>query len=229
MAEFWNPTGRRNQFTPRRGAPRGAGRHPPAGGRLPRLLRPGRPHPGGTGLPRIRGGVERGGGRVSAPAEHPAAHPELRAGRLAGRAARLDRREIPRVERLRRRPVVSLQRRFHPDPGVALLVHPDHLDLLQAVLRVRQGADEARGARGGSHRRGRVPGRSHPAAPQLGRTHLQRHQVHPMPRGGHFAAHKNPSCFATTSSAFSAHTGEDLRRSERSRPRPAANRSRPPR
>ena len=54
----------------------------------------------------------------------------------------------------------------------------DDLDVVQALLRVRHRCDQAGGVRDRPHGRRPVPGRPEPAAPQLGRAHLQHHEIH---------------------------------------------------
>ena len=92
---------------------------------------------------------------VRARAGHETADARRGAQRLARRPARLDRREVPRVERLRRRP----RERLHPRPAAherdALLGHADDHVLGAAVPRGPAGRPARRGAavRRGSHRR----------------------------------------------------------------------------
>ncbi len=95
-----------------------------------------------------------------------------------GRTARLDRREVPCLERLRRRPVRPLQRRLPPHPSLPLLVHRHDLHLIPAVLLVRPRPDPTRGAGRRSDGRRTVPRRSEPATAELGRAHVQRHALH---------------------------------------------------
>ena len=63
----------------------------------------GRSDAGGAALSRRARGIPEGGDRLPVDPGHPAADAGLRPHRFAGRPRRLDRREVPRLDRLRRR------------------------------------------------------------------------------------------------------------------------------
>ena len=127
--------------------------------------------------------------RVSEDPADPAADAGLRADRLTGRPAGLERRAVDRLGRLRRLP-----RRGHvPDPCEHLLVHPDRRVQCPALLR-------------GCAQRGRVPGRvrtrsrprSRCSRRTSGRCGCSRERANNIvrytefDRGGHFAYTTNP-------------------------------------
>ena len=80
----------------------------------------GRPDAGGAPLPRRARHLAEGGDRLPVDPGHAAADARLRPDRLAGRARRVDRREVPRLDRLRRRRRVACSPRTSCSPTSAL-------------------------------------------------------------------------------------------------------------
>ena len=157
-----------------------------------------RPDARGAPLPRRARALAQGGDRLPVDPGHPAADAGLRAHRFAGGARRLDRREVPRLVRLRRRRRVGV----HQGPAARqhrpLLVHRRHRLLVLALLRApaRALAD---------------PGRHHgvptgycefpreilrPPRSVAERTFADIRRWSVMPRGGHFAAMEQPDALA---------------------------------
>ena len=97
--------GRRRDGGARPARPRALHRHPPEHGpRVPRSGHDGGSHAGGAGLHRLVRVLRPVGLGLLEAAVHPPAERRLRAGRLAGRTARLDRREAVRLDGQRRSP-----------------------------------------------------------------------------------------------------------------------------
>src|SRR4051794_13020209 len=154
------------------------GRHPPQpAAAAPRPGHGGRSDPGGAPLPRRARDVPERGNRLPVDPGHAAADPGVRADRFARGPRRLDRREVPRLVRLRRRRRDRVQQ--GPDPGQhrALLVHRRHRLVVLAVLRApaRAVADSGRshGRRADGLRR--VPARDPAPAALAGGTDVHRY------------------------------------------------------
>src|SRR5262245_22461492 len=100
------------------------------------------------------------GDRVPAAAVEAAADTRLRARRLAGRAARVDRREVLGLDRLRRRPPQPLHARTAPRQRDRVLVHRHRRVLGPSLLGERgSGRHRRRRGRGDARRPGHRPDR----------------------------------------------------------------------
>ena len=95
----------------------------------------GRPDAGGAPLPGRAGRVAEGGDRLPVDPGHAPADAGLRADRLAGGPRRLDRREVPRLVRLRRRRRVGVHQGPAARQHLPLLVHRRHRLVVLALLR----------------------------------------------------------------------------------------------
>ena len=121
--------GHRYRRAPDRHPPQPAGRAARSGKMLAE------PDAGGEGLPRRAHPLPQGGDRLPVDPGHPAADAGLRPHRFAGRARRLDRREIPRLDRLRRQSRERGQPRRDAGQHLALLVHRRDRLVVLALLR----------------------------------------------------------------------------------------------
>ena len=122
-----------------------------------------------------RRGLGRDRGRLRRHAPHEAPDRRLRAHRLASRARRVDRREAPGVERLRRRRRAALHEGRDPHERHALLAHRD--DRLVDAHVPRERRDPARAARPpgrGAVRLLALPRRHRPPAAGVARAHGER-------------------------------------------------------
>ena len=141
---------------------------------------------------------QRDEGGVRAAAGDEARHAGHGVERLARRVAVVDRREVPRLERLRRRS----RELFHPRPADherdALLGDGDVRVVGPALLgdHAQRGAEGATGVRDGSDGGGALPQGRGAALPTLvGRAALQRHALGGHAARGHFAAMEQPELF----------------------------------
>ena len=158
---------------PRAQPPRpGGGRAPHRRGPAHLHRRPGGPRTHRTRLVRERGGLGCNRRRLRRHAPHEAADRRLRAHRLARRARRVDRRETPGVERLRRRHRAELHQGRDPHERHDLLAHRD--DRLVDAHVPRERRDPARAARPagrGAVRFLALRRRRRPPAPGVARAH----------------------------------------------------------
>ena len=143
--------------------------------------------------------------RLCVNSRHAPANPELWPDRFSGGACGLDRREISRLVRLRRR----CRERLHPRPDARqhqlLLVHwRDRIVVLYLLFPRSPTLDDSRWRRRhGADRLRRISkGDAHPprslAEPMF--TNIRRWTV--MPKGGHFAAMEQPEALAQDVRAF---------------------------
>ena len=183
----------------RRARPRALRGHPPEPGdrvaaREPRRRSRRRTRP----ISRASGSSSAKSPRYALAAGNEAADPRCRAQRLAGRSARVVGREVPRVERLRRRPGERVHARSAAHERDGVLGHAHDRLVGAAVPGVPAGAS------------GRAKPGSTSAFPPVWRATRRRSCAFPrswveqqynvthwsvMPRGGHFAAMEQPDLF----------------------------------
>src|SRR4029450_7023449 len=142
-------------------------------------------HRGGEAVPRRPREVAARRDGLPVDPGHPPPDPRLRPDRLAGRPGRVDRGEVPRVERLRRRRGAALHQGRAAHQRDDLLGDRQHQRLVLALLRPlpHPVADRRRPAHRGADRLRRLPEGDRAPAPLVGRAHVQ-HQTLDRHAGG---------------------------------------------
>ncbi len=135
-----------------------------------------RPHAGGADPADAAAAVPEGGDRLPAHPVHQAADARLRAQRLTRRSGGMDRREVPHLERLRRRRREALHQGRAADQRDALLGDGDRDVVVPPLLRgrARRQVPAPGRPRRGADRLRDLPARDTQAAAQVGGARLQR-------------------------------------------------------